>query len=430
MQHKTKVAGPATVGVIGLGYVGLPLAVLAGSNGLPVAGVDHDRARVASLCQGKSYVSDISDRELQALSDSNLVEFSTDSNILAFCDIIVVCVPTPLSGEGKPDYSCLIRAADDIARVLRRGQLIIVESTVAPGTTESVILPRLAAGGLTAGRDYYLAYSPERIDPGNRVYKVNNIPKLVAGISGGSRTLACRFYEALGLSVVPVRSLATAEMAKLLENTYRDVNIALINEMAQICRAGGINIWDVVAAAATKPFGYQPFYPGPGVGGHCVPVDSVYYADWARNIGKPASLAEYARKINAEMPQYAAEMVRQALKASGKDVRGSRVLVMGVTYKKDTNDVRESAALELLKLLEQDGANVCFHDPNVEAVFTNSRLLTRISLDGDTVAGQDCVILAVAHSTYEFSSVVSASGLLVDLTNSLAGYDGGNIVRL
>lgn len=410
------------IGVIGLGYVGLPLLLLAAYKGYSVLGIDLDEERIASLENGKSYTTEISDNELQTIFQKNVIEVSTDYSQLPSCDVIVVCVPTPLSSERKPDYSHLVSAVSEISARLRQGQIIIIESTVAPGTTDTLVLSHLQAGGLVAGTHFFLSYSPERIDPGNKEFTLNRIPKLVAGFTSTCQLLAQKFYDSLGLTVVPVRTLAIAEMAKLLENTYRDVNIALINEMAQVCQANNINIWEVINAAATKPFGFQAFYPGPGVGGHCVPVDSVYYTCWARENGTPAKLAELARKVNTEMPQYVTGVIRDTLAASGISMRGSKILVLGVSYKKDTYDVRESPVIKLIDLLKLGGAQVSFHDPFIESINVNSTEQRRIALDIDSVSHQDCVVLAMAHSAYNLSWLFTVSRVLIDLTNAMSDY--------
>jgi UDP-N-acetyl-D-glucosamine dehydrogenase len=419
----------AGVGVVGLGYVGLPLVILVGQKELPVVGIDQDEKRIESIRQGKSYVSDIADYEILALLENGIITVSTDFGKLSSCAVIVVCVPTPLTAGKKPDYSCLINAACSVAAVLSPGQLVIVESTVAPGTTEGIILPILQSGGMKAGSDFFLSYSPERIDPGSREYCLSNIPKLVSGVTPACLNRAQLFYNLLGMTVVPVGTPETAEMAKLLENTYRDVNIALVNEMAQVCRAAGIDIWDVIEAASTKPFGFQAFYPGPGVGGHCVPVDSSYYAFFARENNEPAAFAEHARRVNSAMPQYAAALAREALAAAGKTAAGSRVLVLGAAYKKDVNDARESPVIKLIECLRSEGAEVGYHDPLVEKISTATGEMNSVSLDEITLSGYDCSVLAVAHSTFNLPWLAAHSSMLVDLTGSLPK-QAGRVISL
>ena len=423
-------AHTARIGVIGLGYVGLPFAILVGQRRFPVLGIDLDKERVASLKAGKSYISDIADGELNTLQCSRNFQISFDYSELPACDVIVICVPTPLVTADKPDYSLLIKAVAGIAATLRPEQLVIVESTVAPGTTAEIVLPLLESGGLRAGVDFYLAYSPERIDPGNKNYSLSNTPKLVAGLTLTCQSLASHLYQCLGLTVVPAPTLATAEMAKLLENTYRDINIAFINEMAQVCRRSGLNIWQVIEAAATKPFGFQAFYPGPGVGGHCIPVDSVYYSFWARTRGWPAELAEHARRVNAHMPFYVATLVRDVLQNKEKTIKGSKILILGVTYKKDIEDVRESPILELIHLLRDEGAIINFHDPAVESIGEEKTVINRSELTEEVISNQDCVVFAVAHSSYQLAWLYGVSSLIVDLTNGFAEFPPDKIIRL
>ena len=420
----------AKIGVVGLGYVGLPLAILAGINGYDVLGIDLDKKKVATLLSGNSYVSDVSDQDLQVLLCAGNIRIQSHYSELPGCDVIVICVPTPLTEEKNPDYSYLIGAVKGIAAVLRQGQLVVLESTVAPGITDSTVLPLLEAGGQKGGKDFFLAYSPERIDPGNKSYGLQNTAKLVAGLTDRCQFFAQQMYRALGIEVIPVRTLAVAEMAKLLENTYRDLNIAFINELAQVCHASSINIWEVIDAAASKPFGFQLFYPGGGVGGHCIPVDSVYYSYWARANGVPAKLAEHARLVNAAMPLYVAGRISEILQSTGKALLGSNILVLGVTYKQDIGDIRESPSVELIKQLRKDGCIVSFHDPYIAEINTNFATLKRISLDEQAVVRQDCIVLAVAHSAYNLAWLYDVSPVIFDLTNRMAKFPQEKIRKL
>ncbi|MBS3899322.1 MAG: nucleotide sugar dehydrogenase [Dethiobacter sp.] len=418
------------IGVVGLGYVGLPLAMLAGIKGCDVLGIDLNKQKVATLLSGSSYISDVPDQELQALLSAGNILIQSDYSELSDCDVIVICVPTPLTEWKKPDYSSLIGAVKGIAAVLRQGQLVILESTVAPGITETTVLPLLEAGGQIGGKDFFLAYSPERIDPGNKSSGLHNTAKLAAGLTERCLYYAQQMYQSLGIEVIPVRALAIAEMAKLLENTYRDINIAFINELAQVCHACNINIWEVIDAAASKPFGFQAFYPGPGVGGHCIPVDSVYYSSWARANGYPAKLAEHARLVNAAMPKYLADRISELLQSVGKVLSGSNVLVLGVTYKQNIADLRESPSVELIKELCRRGCNVCFHDPYVSEISLNSAQIERVALDEHVVLRQDCLVLAVAHSAYNFAWLSEVSTLIFDLTNGMARFPQEKIKKL
>jgi UDP-N-acetyl-D-glucosamine dehydrogenase len=430
LLHEKILTGNVIVGVAGLGYVGLPLVILAGREGFLVIGIDQDVERVDSLCKGKSYIPDIPDKDVRQLLDRGLIRVSTDYNNLTLCDVIVVCVPTPLTADRRPDYSYIESAAAEIASILRPGQLVIIESTVAPGTTDAIILPLLQSSGLRAGTDFFLSYSPERIDPGNKTYSLSNIPKIVSGLTPACQILVRDFYEMLGLTVVPVRTLATAEIIKLLENTYRDVNIALINEMTQICRGTDIDIWEVIDGAATKPFGFQPFYPGPGVGGHCVPVDSVYYTSWARASGTPAKLAELARRVNTDMTQFVTGIITGSLQDEGKTVTGSEILFLGVSYKKDIHDVRESSVIRIIEWLKKEGAIVNFHDPFINSIRVGSEDLQGIALDERNVSRQDCVVLSVAHSAFNLIWLYQTSRLIVDLTNAMAKLQDNKLKKL
>jgi UDP-N-acetyl-D-glucosamine dehydrogenase len=410
--------------------VGLPLAILAGLKGHNVLGIDLDKKKVDSLESGNSYISGIADHELQELTAAGKLRVRSDYSQLPDCDVVVVCVPTPLTKGKRPDYSNLETAVSNLAPVLRRGQLVIVESTVAPGTTASTVRPILETTAQKAGIDFFLAYSPERIDPGNKTFKLANTPKLAAGLTPMCQFFAQTFYESLGVTVKTVRTLAIAELAKLLENTYRDINIAFINEMAQVCHSSGIDIWDVIDAAATKPFGFLAFYPGPGVGGHCIPIDSVYYSFWARKNGVPAKLAEHARRINEGMPRYAARLISDVLHSEGKSIKGCKILIMGVTYKKDTSDIRESPAVELIRILKAEGADVNFHDPSIGKLRVDTKILCSVSLEETTVSEQDCVVLTVAHSDYDLSWLYKVSPLIVDLTNGMSGYPSDKVKKL
>jgi len=420
----------ARIGVVGLGYVGLPLAILAGVKGYDVLGIDLDKKKVATLLSGSSYLFDVSDQDLQALLCAGNIRIQSDYSELSGCDVIVICVPTPLTEEKNPDYSNLIGAVKGIAAVLRQGQLVILESTVAPDTTASTVLPLLEAGGQKGGKDFFLAYSPERIDSGNKSYGLQNTAKLVAGLTDRCLFFAQQIYRALGIEVIPIRTLAIAEMAKLLENTYRDLNIAFINELAQVCHASSIDIWEVIDAAATKPFGFQTFYPGGGVGGHCIPVDSVYYSFWARANGVPAKLAEHARLVNTDMPRYVAGRISEILQSMGKALFGSNILVLGVTYKQDIGDIRESPSVALIKQLRMEGSIVSFHDPFVAEISLNSAQLERVSLDEQAVVRQDCVVLAVAHSSYNLAWLYDVSPVIFDLTNGMAKFPQVKIRKL
>lgn len=413
----------ATVGVVGLGYVGLPLAMLCAQKGFRVMGIDSDLAKVIRLQHGRTSMSGVSEETLQVLLTGRKLAVLGNYAILSRCDVIVICVATPLTDGGEPDYTQLFLALEGVASRLRPEQLLIVESTIIPGATLEVILPRLAAGGMKVGQDFYLVFSPERIDPGNKQYRLENTPKLVAGVTADCLQLGQDFYRSLAIEVIPVSTPTVAEMAKLLENTYRDVNIAFINEMAEVCRDLEIDIWEVIAAAATKPFGFQPFYPGIGVGGHCIPKDSAYYLFWARQKGRPAHLVELARKINAERPMAVAAQLKELVAVKQRGLAGSRLLFLGATYKKDVDDIRESPAVKIMERCAAEGAEIAFHDPYIEKLRLGEQILSRISLDEETLAQYQWTILTVPHSSYDYPWLQTVCAHFVDVSHTLGTRD-------
>ena len=408
----------ARVAVIGLGYVGLPQAMAMADAGFHVTGIDLDGERVASLRAGHSYVADVSPSRVRGAVRAGRFEARTDFAPLSAADVICICVPTPLSKTKDPDVSYIRAASAEVARALRHGQLVILESTTYPGTTEEMIKPALEATGLVAGRDFFLAFSPERIDPGNRRHTVHNTPKLVGGLTPRCTRLATTFYRQFVERVVPVSSPQAAEMAKLLENMFRSINIALVNELAKMCDVLGIDVWEVIEAAATKPFGFMPFYPGPGLGGHCIPVDPEYLAWKLKGHDFTARFIGLAGEINAQMPQFVVAKVADALNAVGKSIKGARLLVLGVAYKRDVSDTRESPALTVLSLLEQRGAQVVYHDPHVPSVQTNGAALASVRLTGRLLAAQDCVVLLTDHGAFDIPGVAAKARILVDTRNA------------
>ncbi len=424
-------ARTAVVGIIGLGYAGLPLAVAFAEAGFPVLGRDLDAERVAAVNAGRTYLTDLPDERLAAVAGR--LTASTDPAVLADVDAITICVPTPLSKAQAPDISAIVAASNDIARHLRPGQLIVLESTTYPGTTEEVVLPRLAVGGLRVGEDFFLAFAPERIDPGNRHFAARNTPKVVGGVTPACREVACALYAQVIERVVPVSSTRTAEMAKLLENTFRAVNIALVNEMAVMCDALGVDVWEVIDAAATKPFGFMPFYPGPGLGGHCIPVDPFYLSWKLKTLNQTARFIELAGDVNGRMPSFVVGKVTDALNERRKAVNGARVLVLGVAYKRDVGDIRESPALEILELLAAKGAEVCYHDPYVPALEVNDHLrLECVPLDEGLVRRVDCVVICADHSAYDWRQLGAWADLIVDTRNAMKRVDGAHaqVVKL
>jgi UDP-N-acetyl-D-glucosamine dehydrogenase len=426
-----RLRGTPVVGVIGLGYVGLPLAVAFAESGARVIGVDLDEGRVAGVRAGRSYVEDVTSERLAPLVAGGHLRATPDTADLAAADAIVVCVPTPLGKSKEPDISFIVAAADAVAAILHTGQLVVLESTTYPGTTEEVLVPRFEARGLRAGEDFFLAFSPERIDPGNLHYGLRTIPKVVGGLTPACRELATALYARVADTVVPVSGPQTAEMIKLFENTFRSVNIALANEFAIMCRRLGISVWEVIAGAATKPFGFMPFYPGPGLGGHCLPSDP-YYLSWkVRLAGYEPRFITFADDINGQMPGYVVQMVTDALNDRGHSVRGARVLVLGVAYKPNVADTRDSPALEIIDTLVEKGAVVAYHDPFVPALAVNGLDLRAVSWPAADLAAYDLVLVLTAHTAYDWPAIVRAAPLIVDTRNATDGLDAaGTIIRL
>ncbi len=419
----------ARVAIVGLGYVGLPLAVLCTERGYRVFGIEADVEKKRRLNQGLSHTVSIRDEQLRDALQGGLtiVQNHRDAPPL---DVVVICVQTPLS-DHQPDYGALAAAIEAAAaHPPEEKQLIIVESTVEPGTTEGEILPRLAAAGRKVGRDVYLGFSPERSDPGGESGDLRSVPRIVSGVTPECRSLTDLFYRQLGIITVFVDSPAVAEMAKLLENTYRDVNIALVNEMAQVCREAGIDVREVIRAAATKGYGFQAFNPGHGVGGHCIPVDSVYYSHWADSTGAPAALAETARRINQAMPGYAVERIKEELACRGRSLPGAAITFLGVTYKQNVDDVRGSPTLSVIDELSKCGAQVTYHDPFIHELHVDGSEMERIPLRREMLSGQDCVVLAVAHDEYDPDWVGGCCSLVVDMTGRLSPSTTPGVVDL
>jgi UDP-N-acetyl-D-glucosamine dehydrogenase len=421
----------ATVGVIGLGYVGLALAMEFARAGYKVVGIDIDAEKIRKLREGRSYVMDVPSTVVEeALADGRFTP-STDYARVRDMDSVSICVPTPLRSKTRdPDLSYILDAITEIRRHLRKGQLVILESTTFPGTTSEVILPILSETGLVVGRDFYLAFSPERVDPGNVEFRTRNIPKVVGGVTRECTKHAETLYKASLERVIGVSSTDVAEMVKLLENTFRSVNIGLANEFALLCHKLGIDVWEVIEAASTKPFGYMPFYPGPGLGGHCIPVDPLYLSWKAKINGFHPRLIDVAVQVNQEMPHHVVTRVRDALKGAGKDLAGARILVVGVAYKRGTDDVRESPALEILQLLAQEGAVVSFSDPYVPSLAANGTRLSSQPLDESVVGGADCVVVVTDHPSVDYELIAQHAPIVVDTRNAMRNVTGKHIVRL
>jgi len=415
---KQRLAANPTVGLIGLGYVGLPLAVAFAESGATVIGVDLDARRVAAVRAGESFIEDVPAERLARLVRAGRLSASDDVGVLKDADAIVICVPTPLGKSKEPDISFIVAAADAVARVIRRGHLVVLESTTYPGTTREILLPRFQAGGLVAGRDVFIAFSPERIDPGNRRWTLRDIPKVVGGVTDACRDLASTLYARVTREVVPVSCPETAEMVKLFENTFRSVNIALVNEFAIMCRRLDLSVWEVVAAAATKPFGFMAFYPGPGLGGHCLPSDPHYLSWKVRLEGYEPRFITFADEINRRMPAYVVQLVADALNDRSRALRGARILVLGVAYKAGVGDVRDSPALEIIEGLLAKGALVAYHDPYVPAVTVGAVALESLPWADAGLASRDVVLILTAHAGYDWAAIVRDAPLVIDTRNA------------
>ncbi len=419
----------ARVGVLGLGYVGLPLAVEFARAGFEVVGIDVQQAKVDEFNSGHSYIKDVKDEVFSPLVKSGKLRASSDFSVIRELDTIDICVPTPLRKTKDPDMSFVVSASDAIAEHIHPGLLVMLESTTYPGTTDELVLPKLAASGLEVGKDFFLCFSPERVDPGNPKYQTSNIPKVVGGITAACTEVGALFYKQALETVVPVSSTRVAEMVKLLENTFRMINIGLANEMALMCDRMNIDVWEVIDAAATKPFGFMPFYPGPGLGGHCIPIDPFYLSWKSKEAGIEARFIELAGHVNGRMPEFVVEKVQHALNNATKPVRGSRIHVVGTAYKRDIDDVRESPALDIILLLQRMGANVTFSDPYVKRLrIGDSYLETQDLLP--SVDAADCVVIVTDHTGVDYGAVVQRAKLIVDTRHALKGFKSEKIVKL
>ena len=423
---------PAAVGVMGLGYVGLQEAVDLARAGLVVTGFDIDHERVRSVQDGRSHVVDVTDEELQAVVSTGALRITADFSQLAAMDAILICVPTPLSKTKTPDLSYVMSAVESIRPRLRRGQLVVLESTTYPGTTSEVLLPSFESTGLKVGEDFHLCFSPERLNPGDREHAQTKIPRIVGGVTPACADIAAGLYRRISPNVHVVQSAQAAEMVKLLENTFRAVNIGLVNEFALMCRAFGLDVWHIIEAAATKPFGFLPFYPGPGLGGHCIPIDPLYLSWKARAAGFEPRFIDLAHHVNSGMPHVVVSIVMEALNERGCSLKGSRVLVLGVAYKRDVNDVRESPALDILAELGRRGAHVTYHDPWIPALTVRDERLTSTPLDDDVLRRADAVVIVTDHSAVDYKRVVELAPVVVDTRNATRGVVSGRdkIVRL
>ena len=430
MELKEKIRNRhARIGIIGLGYVGLPLAVEFAKAGFQVTGFDVDVAKIAAINKGHSYIGDVSSEDVSTAVKAGKLSATDDMSKLHDMDAIDICVPTPLRKTRDPDLSYVILAVDAVRARLKPGQLVILESTTYPGTTDEVVQPALEEGGLKAGKDFYLAFSPERVDPGNQTHNTKNIPKVVGGMNDISTELAAELYGSIINTIVPVSSTQVAEMVKLLENTFRAVNIGLVNEIALMSHRMNIDVWEVIEAAATKPFGFMPFYPGPGLGGHCIPIDPFYLSWKARQNGFECRFIELAGHINGSMPSFVVERVSEALNSQRKAINGSRIHIFGVAYKKDVSDMRESPALDVLELLHRRGAILSYTDPHVP-LLDHAEMSLKSVPEADAANGIDCAVICTNHSVFKYAEMPKRFPLVVDTRNALKNINAENVFRL
>jgi UDP-N-acetyl-D-glucosamine dehydrogenase len=420
----------ARIGVIGLGYVGLPLAAEFAKEGFRVTGFEIDAKRAATLNAGRSYIQDVPTSDVRELVRAGLLRATLDFDEIKAMDAIDICVPTPLRKTKDPDVSYIVSSVAEIQPRLRTGQLVILESTTYPGTTDELVRPMLEEGGMRAGKDFYLAFSPERIDPGNPKFHTRNIPKVVGGTTPSCTLAVSALYSAIFDQVVPVTSTQVAETVKLLENTFRSVNIGLVNEVALMCDKLKINVWEVIDAAATKPFGFMPFYPGPGLGGHCIPVDPFYLSWKARQSGFEARFIELAGQVNGAMPYHVARRVGESLNAQRRSVRGARILILGVAYKAEIDDVRESPSLDIMEILEKEGAQVSYCDPYVPRLRHGGKMMRSAPLSAGTLRKFDCVVIATAHKVFDYDLIAKHARAIVDCRNALKGRRKRAVVQL
>jgi UDP-N-acetyl-D-glucosamine dehydrogenase len=424
----------ARAGVVGLGYVGLPLAVELGHAGLTTTGIDLDQRKVDEISAGRSYIPDVPTAHVAALRASGTLQATTDFSVIRDLDTVNICVPTPLRKTKDPDMSYVVSAAEQIAKYLHPGLLVVLESTTYPGTTAELLQPMFEATGLKVGEDFFLAFSPERVDPANEKFNTKNTPKVVGGTTPACSQIAAALYATAIDTIVPVSSTQVAEMVKLLENTFRAVNIGLVNELALMCDRMGIDVWEVVNAAKTKPFGFMPFYPGPGLGGHCIPIDPFYLSWKAKEAGFEARFIELAGHVNSSMPHYVADKVGEALNTQRKAVNGSQVLILGISYKKDIDDIRESPALDVMHVLQERGANVAYTDPHAPVLrardWPGKSDMRSVELTRDELAKYDCVVVLTDHKTFDYKLIVGASKLILDTRNAIGAAGGNHVFRL
>lgn len=422
----------AKIGVIGLGYVGLPLAVTFAKKGFDVTGIDINEKRIENINEGISYISDVSNYELKEALQKKRFDVTNDFKTIQKIDAVIICVPTPLGRKREPDISYIRKAVTNVRDNIQKGQIIVLESTTYPGTTREILLPILESTGLKEGKDFYLCFSPERIDPGNKVYKTENTPKIIGGISKKSTQIAKLLYKRIIKEVIPVSSASAAEMVKLLENTFRIVNIALVNEIATLCEKLKIDIWEITDAAKTKPYGYMPFYPGPGVGGHCIPVDPLYLSWKAKIHGFETKFIDLASSVNKAMPRYVVEKLERILSNKKKRIKNTKILVIGIAYKKDVKDLRESPAIDIIKLLQKKSARVSYYDPHFPYLRINGLDMEPVEIDKITLKKFDCVLIVTDHTDIDYRFLADNSRLIFDTRNifNRLGIRERNIIRL
>jgi UDP-N-acetyl-D-glucosamine dehydrogenase len=427
------VSRSARTGVVGLGYVGLPLAVELARSGFHTTGIDLDERKIQSITDGRSYIPDVPTEDVSRLRQAGMLDATTDFAVVGELDTINICVPTPLRKTKDPDMSYIVSAVESIASHLHPGMLVLLESTTYPGTTEEVVQPLLEATGLRAGRDFFLAFSPERVDPGNPTFQTHNVPKVVGGLTRECSELAAALYGTAIKTIVPVSSTRVAEMVKLLENTFRAVNIGLVNELALMCDRMNIDVWEVIEAARTKPFGFMAFYPGPGLGGHCIPIDPVYLSWKAKQSGFDPRFIELAGHINGAMPHYVVEKVAEALNTRRKAVNGSSVLIAGVAYKRDIDDLRESPALDVMALLHAKGARIAYTDPHIGQIDARSwpgqQAMTSVPATAETFGHYDCIVIVTDHKDFDYPAMVERADIIVDTRNAIK-FGAANVFRL
>lgn len=423
----------AKIAVLGLGYVGLPLATIFAEAGFNVVGVEPDQVKIDKLNAGESYVQDVPSAKLTQLKKSGNLKATTDFSVLAEADAVSICVPTPLRKTGDPDLSYILVATDELAKYMHPGVVVVLESTTYPGTTREILLPKLTENsGLEVGEDFFLAFSPERVDPGREDWTTYNTPKVIGGITAACSDMASMWYQQALKTVVPVSSAESAEMAKLLENTFRMINIGLVNEMAIMCDRLGLDVWEIIDAAATKPFGFMKFSPGPGLGGHCIPIDPLYLSWKLRALNYTARFIDLASEINTGMPRYVVNKVQDALNENGLPLKGSQILIIGAAYKPDVDDIRESPSLDIIGLLRQKGAQVSYHDPYIPRITHEEWIMESVPDLSESAKNADCSVIVTDHSVYDYESILENTSLIVDTRNALgeAGRNDDRVVRL